>query len=69
MQTSPRPRPAHQVAAAAFQAGAIGTGKLIPDGLAGGLSVDQLIATLHEVFQPTAWTYTTLTVQSAAAPS
>jgi hypothetical protein len=37
--------------------------------LAGGLSVDQLIATLHEVFQPTAWTYTTLTVQSAAAPS
>lgn len=69
--------------AAAFQTGAIGTSKLIPYGfylrrdgdawnaewVVGGLTIDNLIPTLHDVFQPTAWTYTALTVPTAAASS
>jgi predicted secreted hydrolase len=57
---------------AAFQTGAIGTNKVVfygfylrPDGgkwlaepVLGALAMDNLIPTLHQVMQPTSWTYT-----------
>jgi predicted secreted hydrolase len=66
--------------AAAFQTGAIGTNKLTPYGFylrrnggvwdaeyaIGGLTIDNLIPTLHDVFQPTAWNYTAVSLETGA---